>query len=235
MTVRILIVMLLFAGSTASAAWYTSDNYAIERDVISGGGNRCTSANYALSGTCGQPGPVFASGSANYSIEHGFWHAQGAAPPAIADAGPDFYGYESRGATQKYICHLDGTGSVGALTYSWEQVADGGMPVTLRNAGTETPDFDAPMWDGSTELTRTEARLHFQLTINTGEAGEDSDEVEVYIRVPGDATGDDLVNAFDLAKLRQFDPSANFNGDVSVNAFDLAILRQNAGRVRTEE
>ena len=151
---------------------------------------------------------------------------------AVADAGDDFYGYESRGGLA-YIVTLDGTASEGATTFLWEQIA--GITVTLRNADTDSPDFDAPQWDGSTELTKTEARLRFRLTINQGEADEASDEVEVYIRIPGDATGDDVVNAFDLAKLRQGDPAANFNGDLTVNAFDLAILRQSSGRVRTVE
>ena len=149
-----------------------------------------------------------------------------------ANAGQDFFGYEGRGAAT-YICGLDGTGSTGVSTRLWEQIA--GVTVILRNAETLTPDFDAPQWDGSIELTKTEACLRFRLTINAGEADEDADECEVDIRIPGDATGDDTVNAFDLAKLRQADPTANFNGDEFVNAFDLAILRQNSGRARTVE
>ena len=148
----------------------------------------------------------------------------------FANAGEDTFGFESRGASS-YVVLLDGSASFGATSYLWEQT--GGMAVTLRNAGTATPDFDAPQWDGSTELTRTQARLQFRLTINAGEATEASDEVEVYIRIPGDATDDDVINAFDLAKVRQSAPEANFNGDSTVNAFDLAILRQNAGRQRT--
>ena len=148
---------------------------------------------------------------------------------AVANAGSDSFGYESL-VGSPYVCPLNGTDSAGATTYSWAQT--GGTTVTLRNASTATPDFDAPQWDGSTELTTAEASLGFRLTINQGKTGEDSDECEVYIRIPGDATGDDDVNAFDLAKLRQLDPAADFNGDGPVNAFDLAILRQNSGRRR---
>ena len=147
---------------------------------------------------------------------------------ALADAGADSYGYESRGAT-KYICHLDGTGSVGATSYAWTQVS--GAPVVLRNAGTATPDSDAPQWDGSTELTVAGATLEFQLSIN---GGASTDATQVYIRIPGDATGDNVVNAFDLARLRQQVPEADFTGDAVVNAFDLAVLRQNAGRSRVQ-
>ena len=104
--------------------------------------------------------------------------------------------------------------------------------VVLRNPDTLTPDFDAPQWDGSTELTKSQARLRFRLTVN---GGADSDECEVYIRVPGDANGDDAVNAFDVARVRTVHPEADFNGDGGVNAFDVAILRLNSGRRRTVE
>ena len=160
------------------------------------------------------------------------WAAEESFATELANAGEDSYGYESRGGLI-YTVYFDGMQSAGADTFTWEQVA--GVTVALRYAGTALPEFDAPQWDGSTELTRTQARLRFRLTINLGEVNEDSDEVEVYIRIPGDATGDDIINAFDLAKLRQQNPAANFNGDLVVNAFDLAILRQNAGRTRTVE
>ena len=134
------------------------------------------------------------------------------------------------------MCNLDGSQSIGASTYLWEQLDLPGDPaVVLRNAETATPDFDAPQWDGSTELTRTEARLRFRLTVNAGNATESGDEVEIYIRLPGDANDDDMVNAFDVALFRQLNPSANFNGDEFINAFDLAIFRQHAGRIRTVE
>ena len=151
---------------------------------------------------------------------------------AVADAGDDFFGYESL-STSGYICELDATRSSGALTYLWEQVT--GISVELFDAQTETPEFYAPQWDGSTEFSKSQARLRFRLTINHGEANEDTDEVEVYIRIPGDATGDDIINAFDLARFRQLDPYADFNGDGRVNAFDVSILRLNSGRRRTVE
>ena len=147
-----------------------------------------------------------------------------------ADAGADSFGYESR-SSQAYVVQLNGTGSRGAASYSWQQID--GVPVVLRNAESSTPNFDAPQWDGSTELSRTEALLRFRLTINEGELNEDADEVEVYIRIPGDANGDDAVNAFDLAMVRTVRPEADFNGDGVINAFDVVILRQNAGRRRT--
>ena len=159
----------------------------------------------------------------------GCWAAAMGGDLNPADAGADSFGYESR-AGAPYVCHLDGTNSYNAGSYWWQQTA--GAAVTLRNASTATPDFDAPGWDGSTELTPEQATLRFRLTINQATRYEDSDECEIYIRIPGDGNGDDVVNAFDLAKLRQLDPEVDFNADGLVNAFDLAILRQNAGRRR---
>ena len=150
--------------------------------------------------------------------------------PAEADAGADRYVYESV-AAQSHVVHLDGSASRKASAHSWEQV--GGIAVALAGAGTTTPEFVAPQKADGQELTRSEALLRFRLTINSGAFSQKSDEVEVYIRVPGDANGDDAVNAFDLALLRQLDPAADFNDDSGVNAFDLAVLRQNSGRRRT--
>jgi len=145
---------------------------------------------------------------------------------AVADAGPDSFGFES-GDGYNYVVHLDGTGSLGATQYLWEQIS--GAPVALRNADTATPDFDAPKWDGSTELTQEEATLIFRLTVDSGK----TDETQVHVRIPGDANGDNAVNAFDVAKLRLLSPFADFNGDNIVDAFDLATLRNNAGRARS--
>ena len=155
---------------------------------------------------------------------------------AVANAGDDFFGYESHGPNswQKYVVQLDGTGSLDADSFLWEQA--GGVSVALNDPSAARPIFDAPQWDGSTELTKTQARLSFRLTINPGDMlGERTDEVTVYIRIPGDANGDDAVNAFDLAKLRQVNADADFDGNGRVDAFDVSIFRQNAGRRRTAD
>ena len=116
------------------------------------------------------------------------------------------------------------------MSFSWEQI--GGAPVVLQDAGTPTPSFEAPQWDGSTELTVEEATLIFRLTTNQGMAAESTDDVEVFIRIPGDGNGDDAVNAFDVATFRHLSPESDFNQDGAVNANDLAILRQNGARRR---
>lgn len=131
---------------------------------------------------------------------------------ANAAADGPAYGYESRGGSA-YKVQLDGTSSQGARSFDWEQLAQGGQPVALRGADTATPDFDAPQWDGTTELTPCDATLRFRLTINMGAPDADSSECEVYIRIPGDSNGDNVVNAFDVARLRQFQPDSDFNGD----------------------
>ena len=140
--------------------------------------------------------------------------------------------YESQDSTP-YVCQLDGTGSFQATTFQWEQL--GGAPVVLRNAATAKPDFDAPQWDGSTELSEAEALLRFRLTINAGEADESSDVCEITVRIPGDSNGDGAVNGFDVALLRLSDPAADFDGNGIVNANDVATLRKNAARRRSTE
>ena len=148
---------------------------------------------------------------------------------ATADAGPDFVGYESLPGAPYEIC-LDGAGSVDATTFLWEQI--GGTPVVLDDPTFVAPCFDAPLWDGSTELTAEEATLIFRLTVDKDTAGEDTDEVQGYVRLPGDANGDDTVNAFDIASVYRRDGGADFNGDGTVNAFDLRALRANNSRRR---
>ena len=150
--------------------------------------------------------------------------------PVVASAvvaNPTF-AYEGMG-----IIQLDATTSCGATTFQWAQTA--GIAVMLDEPFSPTPSFAAPAWDGVTELPPLEATLRFLLVINPGEPLQDADECEVYVRIPGDANGDDVVNAFDVAAVRRLDPEADFNGDGGVNGFDVAILRQNAGRRRTAD
>ena len=220
----IVLMMTAIVGLTAAGA------ASMPTTVIADAGNRSAGSRYALESTLQQPSSVGVSSGSRFTLQHGFWH-----PDPCADAGDDFFGYESRGPNSwlKYVCQLNATHSVDAETFLWLQA--GGIPVVLDNPSSPTPIFDAPMWDGSTELTKTEAALQFNLTVNQSLPEEHSDEIVVYIRIPGDANGDDLVNAFDVAKMRQVSPDADFNGDGRVNAFDVSILRLNAGRRRTVE
>jgi hypothetical protein len=140
--------------------------------------------------------------------------------PAVAVADCASYAYEGNNVD------LDGTASTGATTYSWTQLA--GKAVVINNASAALANFDAPAWDGSTELTIAEASLQFQLEVDGGS----TDTCDCYVRIPGDANGDNRVNAFDIARLRTLHPEADFNDDGAVNAFDLAILRNNSSRAR---
>ena len=98
------------------------------------------------------------------------------------------------------------------------------------------PVFVAPQWDGSEELTPDEARLRFRLRLNPGQTGEAAYDCEVYVRLPGDANGDDVVSAPDFILLRDFiTPNSDFDSDGRVTALDFLILRDNVGRRRVVE
>jgi hypothetical protein len=85
------------------------------------------------------------------------------AVPVVANAGVD------RTVQQGQQVRLDGTGSVGATTFAWQQTA--GPPVALTGGATATPSFDAPA-AGSV--------LTFELTV-TGPGGPQRDPVAVTV------------------------------------------------------
>ncbi len=71
---------LLCGLVVAGVAWaMSSASYAIEWDVIGGGGGPMSSVSYALNGTVGQ-GAIGAKGSASYRLGSGYWY--GVAVPA---------------------------------------------------------------------------------------------------------------------------------------------------------
>ena len=71
---------LLCGLVVAGVAWaMSSASYAIEWDVIGGGGGPMSSASYALNGTVGQAA-IGAKGSASYRVGSGYWY--GVAVPA---------------------------------------------------------------------------------------------------------------------------------------------------------
>jgi len=73
---------LLCGLVVAGVAWaMSSASYAIEWDVIGGGGGPMSSASYALNGTVGQ-GAIGAKSSASYRVGSGYWYGVAApAPP----------------------------------------------------------------------------------------------------------------------------------------------------------
>ena len=80
--VFILSTALLCGLAVASVAWaMSSASYAIEWDVIGGGGGPMSSTSYRMNSTVGQAviGP---SGSASYGLGAGYWYGVVApAPP----------------------------------------------------------------------------------------------------------------------------------------------------------
>jgi len=65
---------LLCGLVVAGVAWaMSSASYAIEWDVIGGGGGSMSSASYALNGTVGQAA-IGAKGSASYRVGSGYWY-----------------------------------------------------------------------------------------------------------------------------------------------------------------
>jgi hypothetical protein len=66
----VLLITALTAGSVSAAVGTT---YAIDWNVIAGGGGQSVGASYAVHGTVGQPavGPFYGS---TYGIQAGFWY-----------------------------------------------------------------------------------------------------------------------------------------------------------------
>ena len=55
-------------------AGQSSANYSIDTDVLSGGGSECSSINYFLMSTMGQPSAIGTASSTNYLNYAGFWY-----------------------------------------------------------------------------------------------------------------------------------------------------------------
>jgi subtilisin-like proprotein convertase family protein len=123
----------------------------------------------------------------------------------VADAGPD------RDVDATDLVTLDGSGSSDAdddpLTFAWVQT--GGPAVTLSSAATARPTFPAPAGP---------AVLSFELTVDDGQGGSDTDTVSVSVNgVPdADAGVDQDVDAGDRVML---DGSASADPDGDALAY----------------
>jgi len=151
----------------------------------------------------------------------GYDEVGGDPPPAVAVASCASYAYEGN------TLALDGTASTDASTYAWTQTG-GKVDNAILTPTAALASIVTPAASGSTELTVAEASLEFTLAVDGGS----TDTCACYVRIPGDANGDDVINAFDISRLRQLHPEADFNDDGGVNAFDLAVLRVNSSRRR---
>jgi hypothetical protein len=92
--------------------------------------------------------------------------------PPISDAGPDQTVDEGDYVTLNGINSSDPDEDL--LTYSWKQVNR--TDVTLLNATTATPSFDAP------EVTSEEEILTFSLTVDDGNGGNHTDSVDIFVQ-----------------------------------------------------
>jgi hypothetical protein len=87
----------------------------------------------------------------------------------VADAGED------QDVEEEADVELDGSGSSGeGLSYTWSQT--GGPSVTLEEADTVSPFFDAPELDDEEEI-----RLTFDLTVTDDAGDTDTDTVEIRV------------------------------------------------------
>jgi len=85
-TAILLLLAALLCGLVAGVAWaMSSPSYAIEWDVIGGGGGPMSSASYEMNSTVGQAAIGFKT-SSNYQLGSGYWYGVAApaapAPPA---------------------------------------------------------------------------------------------------------------------------------------------------------
>jgi hypothetical protein len=74
-----IIFLLVFA---ASAFAQSNATYDLSHNVIAGGGDKSTNANFRFEGTVGQPAAGIVSGNALASLHGGFWNASPLAPTA---------------------------------------------------------------------------------------------------------------------------------------------------------
>lgn len=68
------IFVIIGLSSNVLSAEQSSDNYAIDTDVLSGGGGECSSAGYYIWHTTGQPTAIGESSSTNCKNYAGFWY-----------------------------------------------------------------------------------------------------------------------------------------------------------------
>jgi len=78
------ILLICIVSSMAYGSQQSSDNYKIERYVISGAGGQSSSDNYELSHILGQSSPVASSSSSGYRIYGGFRYSA-VSPSGIPD------------------------------------------------------------------------------------------------------------------------------------------------------
>ncbi len=111
-------VTLVLAAPPGAFAGMQSDSYAINTDVISGGGGVMTSGSYQLQSTIGQPSPLLDQidppFSTTYDLYPGFWYTISAISPDCTDLSTfaAAFGTLDGDADYNLSCDLDTDGDV---------------------------------------------------------------------------------------------------------------------------
>jgi hypothetical protein len=66
--------LLMFTSASILAAPMESENFRLEKTVVSSGGGFGISGNFKMNGTVGQSTPIGLLSSASYRLMPGFWH-----------------------------------------------------------------------------------------------------------------------------------------------------------------
>ena len=135
-------------------------------------------------------------------------------PSQTANTAPTADAGDNQSVSSQAIVTLDGSGSTDAdsdtLTYQWVQTS--GTSVTLSSNTAAQPSFTAPLVTGSAQ------QLVFQLTVNDGNGGSDTDTCTIEIQPigPVDTDGDgynDDVDAFPLNASEWLDTDGDGTGN----------------------
>jgi hypothetical protein len=140
LSITLLCGLLMIGGGVWAMS---SGNYAIDWDVIGGGGEPAGSANYVMRGTIGQAAAECSS-SSSYGLWSGYWYPAGAPPsePTIAFDPSSFSFSAIEGGANPADQTLNIWNS-GADTLNWSVSDDAGWLSLSPTGGSSTGEHDA--------------------------------------------------------------------------------------------
>ena len=184
-----LVIILCGALTLVGSVWaMSSGSYAIDWDVIGGGGEPASSANYAIRSTIGQPA-VESSFSTNYGLWAGYWYPAGPAgppsEPTIGFSPPSFSFSAIEGGANPADKTLEVWNS-GAGTLDWSVSDDADWLSLSPPGGSSTGEHDAVSVSVNTS-GRSAGHYDATITISAPGAGNTPQRVSVslQINVPG--------------------------------------------------